>query len=73
MDITLELHCDRCGSAQITFPEGHGDDAPIVCGDCGERLGDVATLKTELFEQAVAHSAEALRKGLEGLTPTGTP
>lgn len=73
MDITLELHCDRCGSAQIAFPEGHAGDAPILCGDCGEGLGDVAALRAELFEQAIAHSAEALRKGLEELTPPGTP
>jgi hypothetical protein len=29
------------------------------------RLGSIAELKTELLEQAMAHSAEALRKELD--------
>ena len=67
MDVTVEVHCGGCGSANYSLPDGGADDAPVRCNDCGRRLGDMAELKVEMLEQALAHSAEALRSGLERL------
>jgi DNA-directed RNA polymerase subunit RPC12/RpoP len=65
MDVSVEIHCGTCGSANYSMPEGESDQAAVVCNDCGVRLGSIAELKTELLEQATAHSAEALRKELD--------
>ena len=76
MDVVVEIHCAACGSANYSLPDGAADDAQVACNDCGRRLGSVAELKAEMVEQALAHSAEALRRNLEhilerqrGLTP----
>lgn len=69
MDISLEIHCDRCGSANLAF--GDGDDgATVQCNDCGIPHGSVAALKGELVEHLLAQSAEALRRGLGPLAAT---
>ena len=65
MDVSVEIHCGTCGSANYSMPDGEGDEALVACNDCGTRLGTIAELKTELIEQAMAHSAEALRKELD--------
>lgn len=67
MDVSVEVHCGVCGSANYSLPGGAADDAAVRCNDCGAGLGSVAELKTELIEQALAHSAEALRRGLDRL------
>ena len=67
MDVSVEVHCGTCGSANYSLPGGGGDEAPVQCNDCGGRLGSVAELKVEMLEQALAHSAEALRRGLDRL------
>ena len=65
MDVSVEIHCGTCGSANYSLPQGEGDEAPVVCNDCGVRLGTIAELKAELLDQALAHSAEALRRELD--------
>lgn len=65
MDVSVEIHCAACGSANYSLPDGEGDDAPVDCNDCGRRLGTIADLKAEMLAQALVHSAEALRKDLE--------
>jgi len=71
MDISLEIHCDRCGSANLSFGDG-GDGTAIRCNDCGLDHGTVGALKRELVEHLLAQSAEALRKNLDQLgTPAG--
>ena len=67
MDVSVEIHCAGCGSANYSLPDGASDDAPLLCNDCGRRLGSVAELKAEMLEQAVGHSAEALREQLDWL------
>ena len=68
MDISLEIHCDQCGSANLAFGDG-GDGAIVHCNDCGVEHGSVAALKSDLVEHLLAQSAEALRRGLEPLAP----
>jgi len=63
MDISLEIHCDRCGSASLSFGSG-GDGETIRCNDCGAGHGTLAALKAELSELLLAQSAEALRRDL---------
>jgi hypothetical protein len=65
MDVSVEIHCDACGSANYSLPEGLGDGAPIRCNDCGADQGSVEELRAALLAQAIGHSAEALRQGLE--------
>ena len=65
MDVSVEIHCAACGSANYSLPDGEGDDAAVNCNDCGRRLGSIGELKAEMLAQALAHSAEALRRDLE--------
>ena len=67
MDVSVEIHCATCGSANYSLPGGVAEDAPVRCNDCGARLGTIEMLKVELFEQALAHSAEVLRHELDRL------
>lgn len=67
MDISVELHCDKCGSANLSLPAADDGAGAIACNDCGERHGTVAELKDALFACAVEQSAEKLREGLERL------
>ncbi len=63
MDISLEIHCDRCGSANYSIAEG--DAARLSCNDCGNDLGTMAELRDAAETLARDQSAEALRRGLD--------
>jgi transcription elongation factor Elf1 len=67
MDVTVELHCDKCGSANLSLPVDGDEQATIECNDCGERHGTLAELRSELLACAMEHSAQALRSGLDRL------
>ena len=68
MDVSVEIHCGTCGSANFSLPEGSGAHAPILCNDCGGRMGSVGELNELLMAQALGHSAEALRRDLGRLS-----
>jgi len=68
MDVSVEIHCESCGSANYSLPEGIADAAPIRCNDCGARSGSFAELKAALIAGALGHSAEALRRDLGKLS-----
>lgn len=68
MDVSVEIHCSLCGSANYSLPDEQGEDAALQCNDCGRELGSVAELKAELLDQARARSAEALRRELGRLS-----
>ena len=72
MDVSVEIHCAACGSANYSLPEGDGDAAVVQCNDCGRRLGTIGDLKAEMLSQALAHSAEALRRDLERFLDSGS-
>lgn len=65
MDISVEIHCGLCGSANYSLPPSATDDTLLVCNDCSHELGSVADLRAEMLSRAFAGSAEALRKELE--------
>ena len=65
MDVSVEVHCGGCGSANYSLPDGEGDASAVNCNDCGRRLGSMAELKAEMLAQALAHSAESLRRDLK--------
>ena len=67
IDVTVEIHCGTCGSGNYSLPEGGADEAALLCNDCGTRLGTVGEMKAEMVAQAIAHSAEALRRDLDRL------
>jgi len=67
MDVSVEIHCESCGSANYSLPEGSGDEAPIRCNDCGAHQGTIGELRAALLRQAIDHSAEALRRDLDRL------
>ncbi len=67
MDVSVEIHCEACGSANYSLPEGEGDSASIRCNDCGAAQGTVGELREALLQQVFDHSAEALRRDLDRL------
>ena len=67
MDVSVEIHCESCGSANYSLPDGSADDAPIRCNDCGAPQGTIGELRAALLDQAIDHSAEALRRDLDRL------
>jgi hypothetical protein len=67
MDVSVEIHCELCGSANYSLPDGHEDGAPIRCNDCGAPQGTIGELRAALLQQAFDHSAEALRLDLDRL------
>lgn len=71
MDVTVEIHCEACGSANYSLPEGEGDMAAIRCNDCAAPQGTIGELRALLLQQVVDHSAEALRRDLDRLLAAG--
>lgn len=71
MDVSVEMHCEACGSANYSLPEGAAEEAPILCNDCGANQGSVAELKAALIAQALDRSAESLRRDLDRLRALG--
>jgi hypothetical protein len=67
MDVSVEIHCETCGSANYSLPGGHEDGASIRCNDCGAPQGTIGELRATLLEQVFDHSAEALRRDLDRL------
>jgi len=70
MDVSVEIHCEACGSANYSLEGFAGDvaeEAPIRCNDCGADQGTLGALKAALIAQAIAQSAEALRRDLDRL------
>ena len=65
MDVSVEIHCEACGSANYSLPDGDGDAAPIRCNDCGADQGTAGELRQLLNQEVVNHSAEALRQNLD--------
>jgi hypothetical protein len=65
MDISLEIHCDLCGSANYSLPGGENEAAPLRCNDCGSDIGTLAELSAQAITLAKGQSAEALRRGLD--------
>ena len=71
MDVSVEINCELCGSANYSLPAGQDDAGMVICNDCGADQGTLAALKAALIACAVAHSAAALRREAEALR--GTP
>ncbi|HTU09477.1 MAG TPA: hypothetical protein VMG08_01160 [Allosphingosinicella sp.] len=71
MDVSVEIHCAQCGSANYSLPAGGADSDVLLCNDCGAAQGSLAELKAALLDKVVAQSAEVLRREAEALR--GTP
>ena len=67
MDVTVEIHCAACGSANYSLPEGMADGAPVRCNDCGRTLARAQELQAEMVGQALARSAEVQRRDLRSV------
>jgi len=67
MDVSVEIHCEACGSANYSLPDGTAEDASILCNDCGAQQGSVAELEAALIAEALAQSAQSLLRGLDKL------
>jgi hypothetical protein len=70
VDVSVEINCEICGSANYSLPAGETDDGLVLCNDCGAAQGSLGELKAALLERAVAQSAEALRQQAEALRGT---
>jgi hypothetical protein len=67
MDVSVEIHCEACGSANYSLPQGNGAEAAIRCNDCGAAQGTIGDLNSALLDHVLDHSAEALRRDLDRL------
>jgi uncharacterized Zn finger protein len=67
MDVSVEIHCETCGSANYSLPDGEANEAAIRCNDCGAPQGTIGELRATLLQQVLDHSAEALRRDLDRL------
>ena len=72
MDVSVEINCELCGSANYSLPAGGEDSGTVLCNDCGAGQGSLGELKAALAERVVDHSAEAQRRRLETLRGTET-
>ena len=70
MDVSVEINCELCGSANYSLPVGEADGGTLVCNDCGADQGSLSELKAALVEQVLEHSAEAQRRRLDALRGT---
>jgi hypothetical protein len=71
MDVSVEINCENCGSANYSLPAGEADAGAVLCNDCGADQGSLGELKATLAERVLDHSAEAQRRRLEILRGTG--
>lgn len=44
----IDLSCGRCGKNRFAFPDSGGDEAIVVCGDCGQPLGTLGDIKRQV-------------------------
>ena len=65
MDVSVEINCEVCGSANYSLRSGADSSSLIICHDCSREMGTVGGLIDELLAQVTAHSAEALRRDLD--------
>jgi hypothetical protein len=70
VDVSVEINCEICGSANYSLPAGEADDGKVLCNDCGAGQGTLGELKAALLETMVAQAAEALRAKAEALRGT---
>ena len=73
MDVSVEINCEICGSANYSLPAGEADDGTLLCNDCGADQGSLGALKAALLERALDQSAGAQRSRLEALRGTAGP
>jgi hypothetical protein len=72
MDVSVEINCELCGSANYSLPDGEADSGTLVCNDCGADQGTLGELKAALAALVLDHSAEAQRRRLETLRGTAS-
>ena len=70
MDVSVEINCEVCGSANYSLPAGDADGGAVRCNDCGAEQGSLGELKAALLERVLVHSAETQRRRLEALRGT---
>ena len=71
--LNIDLSCKACGNNRFSFSEAHTDDAPVLCIDCGHRVGTLGSLKA-MVEQAVLDSVGQTQSGDQpGVTVRGAP
>ncbi|HYD14730.1 MAG TPA: hypothetical protein VEC11_17920 [Allosphingosinicella sp.] len=70
MDVSVEINCEICGSANYSLPAGGAEDGTVLCNDCGAEQGSLGELQAALMERVTEHSAEALRRRAEALRGT---
>jgi hypothetical protein len=70
VDVSVEINCEICGSANYSLPGGEADNGAVLCNDCGAAQGTLGELKAALLDRVVAQSAEALRAKADALRET---
>jgi hypothetical protein len=70
VDVSVEINCEICGSANYRLPADGTDDGAVLCNDCGADQGSLGALKAALLECVTEQSADALRARAETLRGT---
>lgn len=70
MDVSVEINCEACGSANYSLAGGQADGAAIRCNDCGADQGSLGELKAAMAALVRDQSAEVRRGRLESLRGT---
>jgi hypothetical protein len=73
MDVSVDINCENCGSANYSLPQGEADAGTLLCNDCGADQGSLGALKAALMERVLDHSAEVQRQRLDTLRGTADP
>jgi hypothetical protein len=68
VDVSVEINCELCGSANYSLPAGAADDGSVLCNDCGADQGSLGALKAALLDRVAEQSAEALRRKAQALS-----
>lgn len=72
MDVSVEINCELCGSANYSLARDATDETELACNDCGAVQGSLGALKAALLDCVREHSAEAQRARLATIGGTGT-
>lgn len=56
MHMRIELSCRACGHNRFSFPETGGDEALVICTDCGHEVGTVGQLKEQVAETVLSRA-----------------
>lgn len=53
MTVSIDIRCDHCRGNSLSIPLEGGDEAIVDCEDCGQAVGTLADIKTQVTLQVL--------------------